>query len=107
MNQFFESLPEGFFEEIDTDTIEMRITQTNTAFKSFFKRFLEGKDQPSKVAAIHIKEMESYWTARKGVACQDFWVVEAMVNAWIAAYFIVKKKNYVVESCSRIDTLYG
>ena len=42
-----------------------------------------------------------------GVERWNTWLLEVEGIDWIGAYHLSGKKNYVIEGCHRIDTLYG
>ena len=64
-------------------------------------------DEPTRLCALFLKEMESYLRGIHGVRNQDFWGLEIEGTEWLGAYKICGKTNYVTETLHRMDTLYG
>ena len=76
-------------------------------FATFCKEAEMSNDEPTRLCALFLKEIESYLRCIHGVRNQDFWLLEIEGRDWLGAYKICGKNNYVTETLHRMDTLYG
>ena len=64
-------------------------------------------DEPSRVCAIFMKEVESYFRCVNGVKKGDFWLIEKENSDWLGAYQFSGKSNYVPEGMKRGELMNG
>lgn len=64
-------------------------------------------DEPSRLCAIFMKEVESYFRCVHAVKQQHFWMLEKEGCEWLGAYKLSGKTMYVTETLKRMELLYG
>jgi len=77
------------------------------SFTEFCYDAESSNDEPTRICALFLKEIESYLRCVHGIRNQDFWTLEHEGVQWLGAYKVVGKQNYVTETMHRIDTMYG
>jgi len=73
------------------------------AYLEFYQEFETSVDEPSRVCAIYVKEVESYMRCLKGTKKENFWIMEQEGVDWLGAYKLNGKSNYVTENLRRIE----
>ena len=95
------------FERSPGETSRQHLLRVDTHFYNLCSSAESHKDEPTQIAALHLKELKSYLRCTQGVRAQDFWLLEKEGVDWLPPYKIGGKKNYVTETLHGIDTMYG
>ena len=76
-------------------------------FSQWCELWLDGLDEPTIVAALFLKYIQSYQQRKSAVKKWNPWMLEIQGQNWIGGWSIAGKKNYSSEGCHRMDVLYG
>ena len=107
---------ERFLQRKSNDQLKKKIGDTSLQwllrmheeYQSYCQDVLSNKDdEPSYVCALLLKYMESYSRGVKAVRKANFWLLEKEGVAWLGAYKLSGKKNYVTETLHRMEEIYG
>ena len=105
--QYIEATESSVFEASINETPREHLLRFDKSFKAFCENTEVSDDEPTRVCALFLKQMESYHHCIQSVRNQDFWSTEKEGVDWTGAYWVCGKNNYVTESLHRMDTMYG
>ena len=74
-NSFIESLPEDAFLQRKDESVQSSIDWLDDDYLSFIKQWETSADQPSRVCAIFMKEVELYLRCLYGTKTGNFWMI--------------------------------
>eukprot|EP00986_Skeletonema_menzelii_P013053 scaffold7400_cov122-Skeletonema_menzelii.AAC.2 len=104
-NQFIKNSQEQFTRQ-ERETAKDLLIRLDVAYQKYCVGLEQSPDQPSRVAALFMKCVESYNRCFHGVRNADFWLMEIEGCQWLGAFKLCGKTNYVTETLHRMHTLY-
>ena len=106
-DQFIKYMKYEQFTKQENELPKDHLLRLDELYSNYCNTLEQSTDQPTKVAALFMKCVESYNRCFNGVRKSDFWLMEIEGSTWLGAFKLCDKSNYVTESLHRMDTLYG
>ena len=107
LNCFIESCCE---EELGSDSnmsAEENLIRCEELYAAYCDQLESCADEPSRLCAIFLKEVESYFRCVGGTKDGNVWLMEKENSDWLSAYKFCGKSNYVPESMRRVELMNG
>ena len=82
-----------------------QLLRVENDYEAYCQELLDSSDEPSRLCALFLKEMESYTRSTSGIKNGDFWINELEWCDWIGAYKLCSKSMYVNESARRMELM--
>ena len=95
------------FETNDDGTPRDGLVDIDEIYHAYCDGLETSEDEPSRLCAIFMKEVESYFRCVHSVKNSNFWMLEKEGCDWLGAYKVSGKSMYVPESLKRMELLYG
>lgn len=76
-------------------------------YSTYCNKLESSMDEPSRLCAIFMKEVESYFRCVHGTKKGNFWLMENENSDWLGAYKFSGKSNYLPEGMERAELMNG
>ena len=106
-DRFLDSTGAGDLQTIPEEDPLDALIRLDSLFATYCKDLEKSADEPTRMCALHIKEMESYLRSTSAVRNENAWLSEIEACKWLGGHKITKKSNYMTETCQRFEMTYG
>ena len=107
MTSFLQSCSDDEFDEnCDFSSLDDLI-RLDELYSAYCDELESSTDEPSRVCAIFMKEVESYFRCVDGTKKGNFWLMEKENSDWLGAYKFSGKSNYLPEGMKRAELMNG
>ena len=93
--------------ETANNSPEVDLLLLDSAYLTYCDGATHSFDEPTRVCALFMKVVESYFRCVFGTKMADFYLLEQECIDWLPAFHLCGKGNYVNESARRTELLYG
>ena len=104
---FIQSCSDDEFDSTNDLTPREELIRVEELYSAYCDELETSSDEPSRLCAIFMKEVESYFRCVHGTKKGNVWLMEKENSDWLGAYKFAGKTNYVPEAMKRAELMNG